>query len=460
MNRILGRRGPRASLSPGTKTAILFGALALLTALVAWLDPRPSLRHVQVSILSAGATGSYYATVEKIAAEAARRKGRVHNLSSAGSVENVQRLIAGAKDCTVHFGLVQDGIPYPEGHKLEVIGRLPRPESLVILGRHVERVRTPADMQGLRIGIGPIGSGTENIMRRVLALLEGVDVVALTLPIDQQLVMVERGQLDMAAMVLDDEGKLLANALTQRNLHILQLPDVASLVRHLPFTRVGVIQAGQMDYVRKLPREDKRVLQIDALIVGNGCAPDGVTQGFLTAVAEVFPTFIRHNKGQPNLTGLPMSPVAANFYSAEGPDLLGKYAPWAVDIMPMPTWIQLGVAFSVLFSGMALWHRFRLWRVDANRVKIEREVATLLTGATTISSIADLPLAVQDFSPGARAQIDDLILRLLELSEKCRQQSLSVLVPMGEEMAYRYQETLIADLLRALRLHQQRLPTG
>ncbi len=26
--------------------------------------------------------------------------------------------------------------------------------------------------------------------------------------------------------------------------------------------------------------------------------------------------------------------------------------------MPQPTWIQLGVAFSVLFSGMALWHRF------------------------------------------------------------------------------------------------------
>ena len=93
---------------------------------------------------------------------------------------------------------------------------------------------------------------------------------------------------------------------------------------------------------------------IDVLIVGNGCAPDGVTQGFLTAVAEVFPTFVSHNKGQPNLTGVPLAPVAANFYSAEGPDLLGRYAPWAVNIMPQPLWIQLGVAFSVLFSGMAL----------------------------------------------------------------------------------------------------------
>jgi len=458
MKRVLGRPAARGSLSPGVKTAIFFAALALLTALVAWLDPRPSLRHVQVSMLSGSTTGNYYATVEKIAAEVARRKGRVHNLSSAGSVENVQRLIAGAKNCTVHFGLVQDGITYPDGHKLEVIGRLPRPESLLILGRNVERIRAPADLNGLRIGIGPVGSGTEDLMRRVLALFEGVGLVASTLPIDQQLDMVERGELDLAAMVLDDEGKLLANAVTQRHLEILQLPDVASLASHLHFARVGVIEAGQMDYVHKLPRKDKKVLQIDALIVSNGCASDGVTQGFMAAVAEVFPTFVRHNKGQPNLTGLPLATVATNFYNAEGPDLLGKYAPWAVDIMPLPTWIQLGVAFSILFSGMALWHRFRLWRIDADRVKIEREIAALFAPGTPIDSIAEMPLDARDLPSDARARIDDLVLRLSALSERCRKQSLSVLVPMGQEMAYRYQETLIAALLRALRLYQERLP--
>jgi hypothetical protein len=458
IKRILGRPTARGSLSHGVKTAIFFAVLALLTALVAWLDPRPSLRHVQVSMLSGSTTGNYFATVEKIAAEAARRDGRVRNLPSAGSVENVQRLINGAKSCKVHFGLVQDGIAYPDGHKLEMIGRLPRPESLVILGRNVERIRAPADLKGLRIGIGPVGSGTEQMMRRVLVLLAGLGIVVSTQPIEQQLGMLERGELDLGAMVIDDEAKLLTDAVTRRNLDILHLPDVASLARHLPFARVGVIEAGQMDYVRKLPREDNKVLQVDALIVGNGCAPDGVTQGFLAAVAEVFPTFVRHNKGQANLTGLPLATVAANFYSAEGPDLLGKYAPWAVDIMPLPTWIQLGVAFSVLISGMALWHRFRLWRVDADRVKIERELAALFAPGTAIDAIAKMPLDARYLVPDARAQIDVLMLRLSALSERCRKQSLSVLVPMGEEMSYRYQETLIADLLRALQLYKERLP--
>jgi hypothetical protein len=47
--------------------------------------------------------------------------------------------------------------------------------------------------------------------------------------------------------------------------------------------------------------------------------------------------------------------------------------------------------------------------------------------------------------------------QLVTLSERCRQQSLSLLVPMGQEMAYRYQETLMAGLLYALRAFRERL---
>ena len=148
--------GRRWLLSPGMKTAVFFIVLALLTALVAWLDPRPSLRHVHIAMLSGSPTGNYYAIVDKIAAETARRHGRVQNLSSAGSVENVERLIAGARNCAVHFALVQDGITYPEGHQLELIGRLPRPESLLILGRNVDRIQSVAER-----GNPPVVEGVE-----------------------------------------------------------------------------------------------------------------------------------------------------------------------------------------------------------------------------------------------------------------------------------------------------------
>ena len=456
--RVLGRPGHGRGLSPGVKTALLFGVLALLTAIVAWIDPRPSLRHVRVTVLSGSPSGNYFATVDRFAAEVSRRKGHVTNVSTAGSVQNVERLVAGTERCDVHFALVQDGIAYPDQHPLELVGRMPHPESLIVLGRDADRIRTVADLKGLRLGIGPVGSGTEQLMRRVLVPLEGLDLVVSTQPIDRQLDMLERGELDLGAMVIDDGANLVADAVKRRNLQILNLPEAGSLVRRLPFTRVGRIEAGQIDYVRGLPATAKEVLQVDALIVGNGCASNGATQGFMAAVADVFPTFVRHNKGHPNLTGLPMATVAKAFYDEDGPDFLGEYVPWAVDVMPLPLWIQLGVAFSVLFSGMALMHRYRLWRVDADRVKLEREIPALFAPGITVGEIAGMAPDARHATPEARARLDDLMGRLAALAERCRRHSLSVFVPMGEEMSYRYQETLIHDLVHALRLYRDRLP--
>lgn len=460
LKRVLGRSEQGGSLPRARKTAILFAGLVLLAALVAWLDPRPSLRHVDVAMLSGSPSGRYHAVVDGFAGEVSRRKGRLINVATAGSAENIQRLIAARKSCDVHLALVQDGMLYPDGHGLELIGRLPQPESLIILGRNVDRFKVPGDLKGVRLGIGPVGSGTEQLMRRVLGAAAGLDVIVATPSIDEQLDMLERGELDLGAMVISEQARLLSDAVVRRNLDILAMPNVDSLPRHLPFARVGVIEAGQLDYVRLLPRVDKQVLQIDTLIVGNGCAANGALQGLMVAAAELSPTFVRHNRGAPNQTRLPMNSVAQSFFKDEGPDVLGTYAPWAVDIMPLPTWIQIGVAISLLFSAMGVAHRFRLWRVDAQRVRLESEIPELFGPGTTVGAIAEMPADPRHAAPEARARLDGLMARLGSLAERCRRQSLSVLVPMGEEMSYRYQETLIYDLITALRLYRDRLPTG
>lgn len=115
LKRVLGQPEPGGSLSAAKKTAILFAGLLLLLALVAWLDPRPSLRHVEVKMLSGSPSGRYHALVDGFAGEVSRRKGRLSNVATAGSAENIQRLIAARKSCDVHLALVQDGMSYPEG---------------------------------------------------------------------------------------------------------------------------------------------------------------------------------------------------------------------------------------------------------------------------------------------------------------------------------------------------------
>ena len=456
---VIGRPGPHGALSPFRKTLLFFVLLFLLSGLLAWLDPRPTLRHVSLSILSGASTGNYHATVDKLGAEVARKHGSIRNQASAGSVENVQRLIAAKHSCEFQFALVQGGT-VPKDSGLELLGRLPQPESLIILGRDLQGVRSPLDLVGKRIGIGPVGSGTEQMMRLLLARVPELQLAVSTPTIDQQLDMLVHGELDLGAMVIDDGSALLHDAVAHRKLQILDMPEAPALARRLPFTRAGTIEAGQIDYVKNLPPHHLSVLQMDTLIVGNGCAPNGATVGLLTALTEVFPGFVQHNKGQPNLSGLPVSAVASNFLRDEGPDVLGTYAPWAVDILPLPTWIQLGVALSVLFSAMAIGHRFNLWRIDVHRVKIEREVSALFHPGVTLGEIADMPLDGLHGAPEARARLDELMSRLEVLAERCRRQSLSILVPMGAEMFYRYQESLIAELLYALRLFRDRLPAA
>lgn len=458
--RIIGRPQAHGRLSPVLKTSLFFALLVLLLALVAWLDPRPTLRHVKLTVLSGAASGNYHATVDRLAAAVARRHGRIRNQDSAGSAENVSRLIAARQSCEVQFGLVQAGTLIPEDAGLDLLGRLPQPESLVLLGRQAERFVAPRDLTGLRLGIGPVGSGTEQLMRQLLAQVPELRPVVSTQSIDRQLELLAGGDLDLGAMVIDQHAALLRDAVARRGLQILDLPDAPALARHLPFLRAATIEAGQIDYVRQLPPHAVHVLELDTLVVGNGCAGNGATVGLLSALAQVFPAFIQHNKGAPNLNGLPTSAVAADFLRDEGPDALGTYAPWAVDILPLPTWIQIGVGLSLLFSLMGFGHRFNLWRIDAQRVKIEREVPRLFRPGITLGDIADMPPEAAHADATSRAELDALIARLDALAEHCRRKSLSTLVPMGEEMSYRYQESLIAELIYALRLYRERLSRG
>jgi hypothetical protein len=258
-------------------------------------------------------------------------------------------------------------------------------------------------------------------------------------------------------MVIDEDARLLREAVRDRKLQILDLPAAEALARPLHFAHVGRIAAGQYDPVRPLPPEDKRVLRIDTLIVGNGCARRSATQGLITVLAALMPDFVRYNRDSPNRTGLRFAPAARSYFDNDGPDLLGVYAPWLLDIMPMVGWVQLFFGISLLLNAMGLWHRFRLWRIDAHRVRAESAIVSLFGPGVTVGEIGEMAPVAPHATPAGRAQVEGVIDGLARLSERCRRQSLSMLVPMGQEMAYRYQESLIADLLYALRAYRDRL---
>jgi TRAP-type uncharacterized transport system substrate-binding protein len=455
--RVLGLPQRAFHASTGLKTALLGGLLVLISLLVVWANRAPTLSNLRVAILSGSARGNYYAIVNTLAAEARQQQGQIDNLVSAGSVENIARLLAAQSSCTIHFALVQEGMDWPAGHPLELIGRLSKAESLVFLGPDADRLRVLSDLRGKRIGIGPSGSGTARLVRQVFAPLAELDLRLSTHSLDEQFAKLADGELDLGAMVIDEDARLLTEAVRDRQLQLLNLPDADVLARRLPFTRVGRIAAGQYDPVRQLPGEDKRVLRVDTLLVGNRCARRSATQALMTVLSTVFPDFVRENRDKPNWTGLRWAPAARSYVDNEGPDVVGVYAPWVVDLMPTASWLQLIFGLSLLFNAMSLWHRFRLWRIDAHRVRAEGAIALLFGAGITVGEITEMPPRAQHRTPEARAQLEAIMDQLATLSDRCRRHSLSMLVPMGQEFSYRYQEALIADLLYALRAFRDRL---
>jgi hypothetical protein len=263
--------------------------------------------------------------------------------------------------------------------------------------------------------------------------------------------MVERGELDLAAMVIDPDARLLVDALREHNLQIVDLASTEALAHRLPSARAGVIRTGYYDPVRPLPPADKHVLQVDTLVIANGCARQSVTQGVISALARVYPEFVRINREQPNLSGLQYASAAQSYFDQQGPDPVGQYFPWLIDIMPTARWLQLVFAFSMLFGGQAMLHRFRLWRLDADRVAIESELARVFAPGISVQELEKMVPEGSHRTAEVREDVDVLIAKLEALSRRCRRQSLSMLVPMGQEMSYRYQEGLVAEWLNALR---------
>ncbi len=433
--------------------ALLVVAVAVL--IFSRLDLRPSLGHVEVAMLSGAPEGNYHALVDGIARSAARRRGHVDNVATSGSAENLARLADPARRCDAAFGVVQGGMPLPAGARLELIGRLAKAESVFFLGKNADRITTVGDLKGFRIGIGPETSGTARVARDVLGApdLAPLGLSLSTHDLAAQLELAQKGELDLAVFVMDEDAAFIAHAVKDLGLEIATFAQVDVIARKHPHLRVGRIGAGQFDPVRLLPSEDKRVLRVDTLVVGNGCARRSQTLGLLVALADSFPDFARHNKETPNTSGLDLSPTARAFFDHDGVEIVDEYFPRAGDVMPPSNWAYVVMGVSILFNLMGLANRFILWRIDAARVRAEAELAHVLGDGVVLGDLERLdPKQHPEWLP----PLDRIAKELAALGVRSRKASLSLLVPMGQEMAYRYQETLMAETLRVLHAYRDR----
>jgi hypothetical protein len=451
---LVPERGRGRTLGRTFLVKLLFvsALLAALALIVSQLNLRHDMRRLKIGVLSGAREGNYHRVVQRTAELAAKEHGLVYNVASEGSIDNVKRLAAAAESCEVAAGLAQDGA-FGSAAKPLLLGRLPKAESVFFLGRNADQITDFAQLAGLRIGIGPDDSGAALIARDLFALPE-LRQLGATLShhaLEQQLELAAQGELDLALLVMDEDAALVSHAILRQGLQTAGFRHADVIARRVPHLRTGRIGAGEYDAVAPLPKSDKKVLRVETLVIGNGCASRSQTMDLLTLLSRQFPDFGRHNRNTPNTTGLELDPTARDFFERGGPELADQYAPWLVDVMPPANWVYIVMGVSLLFNAMTFGHRFRLWRVDAGRVALESRLAQGFGAAITVG---DLARTAPD--PARAALAAAIIAELEQLSARSRRYSLSLLVPMGEEMTYRYQEELMHQTLTALREYQQR----
>ena len=143
-------------------------AVLAIAAGLLYLTVSGDYAFLKASVLTGSPTGQYHATGERLAARARKKNGRLDVVATAGSVENVARLVGENGHCVPAFAFVQDGLPLPADAGLETLGRLPQPESLIMFARRGRATDTFRDLKGASVGIGPNGSGTNYLMRQLM----------------------------------------------------------------------------------------------------------------------------------------------------------------------------------------------------------------------------------------------------------------------------------------------------
>lgn len=423
-------------------------ALAIAAGLL-YLSVSGDYAFLKASVLTGTPGGQYHAAGERLAALALKKNGRLNIVATAGSVENVARLVGKNGRCVSAFAFVQDGLPLPAGAGLETLGRLPQPESLLMFARRGRPIDTFNDLKGASVGIGPDGSGTDYLMRQ---LLDNSDLKALGLKpsnhgLEAQAELVRKGELDLAAFVMNENAELIRKLANVYELEIVAPADIEGLVARDKWLRLGRIPAGFYNVSRPMPATDKLVAQVDTLVMTNACVGRAQRTAFLMLLSEEFPNFVRSNPppSAKSMDAAPLSDEARQFFANGGPELADRYFPRLVNLMSPAYWIYLAMGVTILFNATTAYSRFRLWRIDANREILEARLRALTGLGSAPEHMKTLPPEAIIRTSDNRKEAEDLLKDLEALRLRCEDQLRSLVTPMGREMYYRYQESLIKD---------------
>jgi uncharacterized protein len=420
--------------------ALVLAAAAFLVA-YQFVDPAPPHRLV----IGAGRLDGAYAHFAARYREILARHGiDLEIRPSRGSVDNFQALSEGKAD----VAFVQGGTEPAHREGLYSLGSVYF-EPLWLFYRADRPLGRLSDLRGLRLAIGPPGSGTR-VLAKVLLADNGLDGRSLSLSdlagrdAAQALI---SGRVDGVVLVSGAESPLIEALVRAPGIRLLDFRQAQAYTRlHLYLSEV-VLPEGLIDLRTDLPDRDVHLIASTAsLVVREGVHP-ALLDLLVQAMAEVHQAGgwldPPHRFPSSDFQLLPLSPEAKRFY-ANGPPLLQRYLPfWAATLVDRLKVMLLPLVM-VMLPLVRLMPPVYAWRM---RARIYR----------WYKALEGLELRMRDAAEGA--DLKGFRRELEEIDEDVRQ----VQVPLAfAAQAYdlRMHIRLVADLLEGKRPKEPASPAG
>ena len=412
-----------------------------LACFVAWLlvDPAPP-RQVR---LATGQENSAYEAFGKQYAQQLRRDGIAVTLQpSLGSHENLELLKRGAAD----IAFVQSGSTSEEQAGelgLVSLGSL-FTEPVWLFLRDSVKTKNLTGLRGLRINLGPEGTGVPTLFRQVLAV-NGVEPGELTIgALENTPATVEllAGRIDGLVFSSAPEAPLIQMLLQTPGIRLFNFSQAEAYTRRLPFLTHVTLPRGIVDLGRDIPAQDYHLIAPTATLVAREDLHPALVDLFVKAAVEIHGgAGWFQQQGQfpsPKYTEIPVSEEAAKYYR-DGPPFLQRYMSfWLANLFDR-LWVivvalaALVIPLSKIVPPLYVWRvRSRVYRwygelraveqaweavqegQDASRVGIVRE--DLLRRLDDIEDSVNhisIPLAYADGLYGLRGHINIVRQRVL-----------------------------------------------
>ncbi|GAB3543829.1 TAXI family TRAP transporter solute-binding subunit [Noviherbaspirillum agri] len=341
-------------------------AIAVIaTCLLAyWLiDPFPPSEVV----LATGQDNSAYEVFGKEYAEKLGRFGITAQLSpSLGSQENLQRLKEGGVD----LAFVQSGSTDEQDAEragLISLGSL-FTEPVWLFLREKKSVAQLTQLRGLKINVGPEGTGVPGLFRKLLAAngVEPDQLVLGSLENTPATVELLEGRIDGLVFSSAPDAPLIQMLLQTPGIRLFDFPQAEAYTRRFPFLSHVVLPRGIVDLGRNIPSKEHHLIAPTATLVAREGVHPALVNLFVQAAAEVHGrTGWFQKKGEfptASYTEIPVSPAAARFYTS-GPPLLQRYLPFWLANFFERMWVVIVALGALILPLSRIIPPLYVWRV-------------------------------------------------------------------------------------------------